>query len=356
MRHRMLALVAALAPLAAATFASAQPTAQFREWNRPIPPFRVAGPLYYVGVAQVTSLLLTTGQGHILIDGAFEQSAGRILDNVRTLGFKPEDVKVLLSTHAHLDHAGGLAEIKARTGARLYAGAPDAPLLARGGRGDFAFGDTLPFPPVTVDVPVKDGDLVELGGLTVRAIATPGHTMGCTSWSFTVDEGGKPLRVLVLGGTTAPGYRLIDNAAYPTIAADFERTFARLKNEAVGVFFEGHGFQFGLDEKRAGKRSFVDPEGYRVRIAEAGRAIREQLEKQRAAGQPAAAAPEAGKVNEARLGRVAPHAAEESGCRPLTAGSWARGSTRVFEPGEVLLCARLSALHQLLGPGRRSAR
>jgi metallo-beta-lactamase class B len=280
MRHRTLALVAALA---AAPLASAQPTAQFREWNRPIPPFRVAGPLYYVGVAQVTSLLLTTGHGHILIDGAFAESAGRILDNVRTLGFRPEDIKVLLSTHAHLDHAGGLAEIKARTGARLYAGAADAPLLARGGRGDFAFGDTLPFPPVTVDVPMKDGDVVELGGVTVRAIATPGHTMGCTSWSFTVDDGGKPLRVLVLGGTTAPGYKLVDNAAYPTIAADFERTFARLEGEAVDVFFEGHGFQFGLDEKRARKRSFVDPEGFRARIAEAERAIREALEQQRAA-------------------------------------------------------------------------
>jgi len=288
MRCRTSALAVALAVVGAASLAVAQPTPQFREWNRPVPPFRVAGTLYYVGVAQVTSLLLTTGQGHILIDGAFAESAGRILDNVRMLGFRPEDIKVLLSTHAHLDHAGGLAEIKARTGARLYAGAADASLLARGGRGDFAFGDTLPFPPVTVDVPVKDGDVVELGGATVRAIATPGHTMGCTSWSFTVDDGGKPLRVLVLGGTTAPGYTLVDNAGYPAIAADFERTFARLKNEAVDVFFEGHGFQFGLDEKRAGKRSFVDPEGYRARVAEAERAIREQIAKQRR-GQPAAA-------------------------------------------------------------------
>ena len=283
MRHRTPAVVAALAALGMASLAAAQPTAQFREWNQPIPPFRVAGPLYYVGVAQVTSLLLTTGQGHVLIDGAFEESGGRILDNVRTLGFRPEDIKVLLSTHAHLDHAGGLAGIKARTGARLYAGAADAPLLARGGRGDFAFGDTLPFPPATVDVPVKDGDVVELGGVAVRAIATPGHTMGCTSWSFTVEDGGKPLRVLVLGGTTAPGYRLVDNAAYPAIAADFERTFARLEDETADVFFEGHGFQFGLDEKRTGKRSFVDPEGYRARIAEAERAFRELLEKQRAA-------------------------------------------------------------------------
>ena len=277
-----LGFAALLAAICCATVVDAQQTAQFREWNQPIPPFRVAGPLYYVGVAQVTSLLLTTKQGHILVDGAFAESAGRILDNVRALGFRVEDVRVLLSTHAHLDHAGGLAEIKARTGARLYAGAADASLLARGGRGDFAFRDTLPFPPVTVDVPVKDGDVVELGGVAVRAIATPGHTMGCTSWSFAVEDGGKPLRVLVLGGTTAPGYDLVDNPAYPEIAADFERTFARLENEAVDVFFEGHGFQFGLDEKRSGQRSFVDPAGYRARIAEAARTVRGQVEEQRA--------------------------------------------------------------------------
>lgn len=284
-----LPLLLALAP---AVPTGAQPTETFRQWNRPIAPFRVAGPLYYVGVAQVTSLLLTTPQGHILIDGAFQESAARILDNVRSLGFRPEDVKVLLSTHAHLDHAGGLAEIKARTGARLYAGAADAALLARGGKGDFAFGDTLPFPPVTADVAVEDGDTVELGGLVVRALATPGHTMGCTSWAFTVDERGKPLRVLVLGGTTAPGYTLVDNARYPAVAADFERTFARLQAEAVDVFFEGHGFLCGLEEKRTGTRSFVDPEGYRARVAEAERAFRDQLEKQRvSAGKAGASRP-----------------------------------------------------------------
>jgi metallo-beta-lactamase class B len=270
-----------LAGTCAASVGHAQQTAQFREWNQAIPPFRIAGPLYYVGMANVTSLLVTTDRGHILIDGAFQESAARILDNVRALGFKPEDIKILLSTHAHTDHAGGLAEIKAKTGARLYAGAADAAQLARGGRGDFAFGDDLPFPPVTADVAMKDGDTLELGGVTVRAIATPGHTPGCTSWAFTIEDGGRPLRVLVAGGTTAPGYRLVDNPKYPQVAGDFERTFAKLKREPADVFFEGHGFFFGLDEKRAKKRPWIDPEGYQARVAEAERAFREQLEKQR---------------------------------------------------------------------------
>ncbi len=267
-----------LAPLA-----RAQATAQWREWNRPIPPFRIAGPLYYVGVESVTSLLVTTPAGHVLVDGGFAESAEIILANVRKLGFRPEDVKVLLSTHAHGDHAGGLAALKARTGAKLYAGAADVPLLARGGKGDFAFGDDIPYPPVTADVGVKDGETVTLGGLTVRAIATPGHTMGCTTWAFTVEDGGKPVRVVMIGGTSAPGYKLVDNAKYPGIVADYERTFARLAAEPGDLLLEGHGFAFGLEDKRAGRKPFVDAAAYQARVAEAAKAFREQLAKEKAA-------------------------------------------------------------------------
>lgn len=266
----------------------AQQTQTFREWNRPIPPFQVAGPLYYVGVAQVTSLLITTPKGHILIDGAFQESADRILENVRTLGFKPEEIRVLLSTHAHTDHAGGLAEIKARTGARLYAGAADAPLLARGGKQDFAFGDDLPFPPVDVDVAMTDSEQVTLGDVTVRALATPGHTKGCTSWIFTISDQGKPVRVIMVGGTSAPGYRLVGNEKYPEIVADYEHSFARLKAQSCDIFFEGHGFNFGLEEKRARQRSFIDPAGYQASLSRAEQAFRKQLDEQLAAAAKAA--------------------------------------------------------------------
>jgi metallo-beta-lactamase class B len=279
---RALALLLAALGLGSNATSRAQGSEEWREWNQPVAPHRIAGPLYYVGMAGVTSYLVTTSAGHILVDGAFRESAPRILDNVRALGFRPEEVRALLSTHAHADHAGGLAEIKEKTGARLYAGAADVPLLARGGREDFAFGDRIPFPPVTADVAVKDGDLVRLGDLAVRAIATPGHTMGCTSWAFTIEDGGRPLRVVVIGGTSAPGYRLVDNPKYPGIAADYEKTFARLKAEPAEIFLEGHGFAFALDERRAGRRPFVDPEGYRSRVAEAEKAFRDQVAKQRA--------------------------------------------------------------------------
>ncbi len=265
-----------------AAAAGAQQTATWREWNQPVAPFRIAGPLYYVGMAQVTSLLITTPKGHILIDGAFPESAEQILDNVRTLGFKPEDIRILLSTHAHIDHAGGLAAIKEKTRAALYAGAADVAALARGGKQDFAFGDDIAFPPVTADVAVKDGQEVTLGDVTVRAVATPGHTLGCTSWAFTIQADGKPLRVVMVGGTSAPGYKLVDNAKYPAIAADFERTFAKLKAMACDIFLEGHGFFFGLNEKMAQERSFVDPDGYQASLARAEQAFRQQLEKQRA--------------------------------------------------------------------------
>ncbi len=254
----------------------------FRDWNRPVPPFRIMGHLYYVGVAQVTSLLITTNKGHILIDGAFAESAPLILGNVSKLGFRPEDIKILLSTHAHQDHAGGLAEIKAKTKARLYAGAEDAPALARGGLQDFAFGDKLPFPPVAADVLVKDGDEVTLGDIVVRAIATPGHTRGCISWTFTLRENGKSLRVIMIGGMSAPDYQLVNNPKYPQIATDFATTFQKLQALECDIFLEGHGFNFGLEEKASGKRSFVDREGYRASIAKAEKAFRAQLQEQRA--------------------------------------------------------------------------
>ena len=236
-----------------------QSSPMFRAWNEPIEPFRVAGPLYYVGPKDVTSLLITTPEGLALIDGGFEESAPIVIGNLRKLGFRVEDVKILLSTHAHTDHAGGLAGLKAASGARLYAGAADVELLARGGLGDFAFGDSMPFPPVKADVAVRDGEEVALGGVRFRAIATPGHTKGCTSWAFTIDDGGVARRVVVIGGTTAPGYRLVGNSAYPEIADDFQATFRKLRSLEADIVFEGHGFSFDLEARRLGNRRFVEP-------------------------------------------------------------------------------------------------
>lgn len=270
----------------------ASPT--FREWNRPIEPFRVAGSLYYVGTENITSLLITTPSGHVLIDGGLEESAPIIIQNIRKLGFRVEDVAILLSSHAHADHAGGLARLKAASGARLYAGGADVELLARGGRGDFAFGDTLPFPAVKADVAVRDGEEVvvpEAGAkagtgagraaaIRFKAVSSPGHTKGCTTWTFTIDDNGTPRRVMMIGGTSAPGYRLVNNAAYATIVQDFEATFRRLRSLQADIVFEGHGFAFDLEARRQGKRPFVDPTTLAASVNKAEADFRKLLKEQ----------------------------------------------------------------------------
>jgi hypothetical protein len=148
----------------------------------------MVGNVYYIGASEIASFLIATSGGLIVLDGGFAETAPLILANIRSLGFDPHDVRILLNSHAHYDHAGGLAELKKATGAQLYAGRGDSALLARGGRGDFFFGERLPFPPVVVDHAVADGDRVVLGEDTLVAIATPGHTRGCTTWSTTVRD------------------------------------------------------------------------------------------------------------------------------------------------------------------------
>lgn len=265
-----------LAGALAALALHAQSTAEFRAMNTPVEPFRIVGELYYVGAANVTSLLIATPDGHILIDGGFPETAPLIHANLRKLGFRMRDVKALLSTHAHQDHAGGLAELKKLTRAKLYAGERDIGQLSRGGTGDFAFGDTMPFPPVTADVAVKEGDEVTVGNVTVRAVETPGHTKGCISWVFSIPDPqtGRTYKVVFIGGSTAPGYQLVNNEQYPEIVSDFEATFRKLRALECDILIEGHGFTFGLKEKMAGERSFVDPEGCRERIDVCERDVR----------------------------------------------------------------------------------
>jgi metallo-beta-lactamase class B len=270
----------------ALSLAAPQASAQFREWNQPIEPFRIAGPLYYVGPANITSLLVATPSGHVLVDGGLEETAPIVIENIRKLGFRVEDVRVILSTHAHTDHAGGLARLKAVTGAKLYAGAADVDLLARGGRGDFAFADTLPFPPVKADVAVEDGREITFGGLVIRAISTPGHTKGCTTWSFAVKDGETTRRVVMIGGTTAPGYTLVGNTSYPSIATDFEATFRKLRALPADIVLEGHGFAFDLEAKRTGRKPFVDTAAMKETADRAEAAFRKQLQEQQGASRP----------------------------------------------------------------------
>ncbi len=211
---------------AARSLARRQVEGWFRSMNRPFPPFRVIGNIHYVGASDTAVYLVTTPEGHILINSGFEATVPLIRDSVRTLGFRFEDIKILLASHAHVDHAGGHATVKEQTGARIVMSEPDAALLARGGRGDFlpASDEVVGYEPARADRIIHDGDTLTLGGVTLTAHLTPGHTRGCTTWTMTVDDGGKRRDVVFHGGTTIlPGVKLVDNPGYPGMADDYER-------------------------------------------------------------------------------------------------------------------------------------
>jgi len=236
-----------------------------RSWNQPVEPFRIVGNLYYVGASDITSYLITTPKGHIVIDGGFEETAPMILANIKTLGFDPKDVKILLSSHAHYDHAAGLAELKRVTGATFYAMAEDIPQHARGGLDDPHFGNKYPYPPIVADRILRDRSIVSLGGTTLTAHLTPGHTRGCTTWTTRIQG----LDVVFVGSPTTPFDRVLGNPAYPDLVSDYRRQFERLKSLEVDVFLASHGNFFDLEKKRAalgGRKQkgnpFVDREGY----------------------------------------------------------------------------------------------
>ena len=240
-----------------------------RAGNQPIAPFRIIGNIYYVGASDITSFLVVTPQGNILLDGGFVDTARQIESNVKTLGFRLEDTKFLLNSQAHFDHTGGLAELKKLSGAQMVASEGDAPMLESGGRGDPYFGDKYTFQPVHVDRRLRNGDTVRLGGTVMTAEVTPGHTPGCTTWTMTAEEGGKSFHVVFVCSTTVlPDIRLIDNTQYPDIAKDFEYTFRRLRQLPCDVFLGAHGGFFDLlgkiERMQRGDQPnpFIDPAGY----------------------------------------------------------------------------------------------
>ncbi len=284
MRWTALLSLCALFALRVST-AQAQATEEWRSWNQPVEPFRIAESLYYVGASDIASYLITTSEGHILIDGGFVETAPQIEANISKLGFKVEEVKILLNSHAHFDHAGGLAALKARSGAKLFASAPDATLLESGGKGDFRFGDEGQFPPVVVDRRLADGEAVTLGGATLTARLTPGHTRGATTWTFKAGS----FDVVLVSSASILDYRFVGKESYPGIAADFERTFAVLEALPVQIFLAPHGGFFDLAGKRERAASgmglrnpWVDPAGYKAWVARAKGAFLAAVESQKA--------------------------------------------------------------------------
>jgi metallo-beta-lactamase class B len=280
MNNRVIAIVI-LSGLMLTAKVPAQLDEPYRSWNQPVAPFHIIGNIYYVGVADVSSFLITTPQGHILLEGGFAETAPLIEKSIGELGFKLTDVKILLNSHAHFDHAGGLAELKQLTGAKLIVSEPEAEMLVRGGKGDFQYGDKLLFPPVKADQVVKDKDEIQLGGVTMTAHITPGHTKGCTTWTMKATEGGKSYDVVFMGSISIPGYKLMNNTNYPNIAADYAHSFEVLKTLTCDVFLAPHSFNFNLKKKMAKRNEqvnpFIDPEGYEKAIEQAEKDYKKQL-------------------------------------------------------------------------------
>ena len=262
------------------------------DWTEPFPPFRIAGNLYYVGSKGLANYLITTPQGHILINSDLEANVPLIQKSIEKLGFKFRDVKILLISHAHWDHDAGSASIKRLTGAKYMVMDADVPVVESGGRADFNYGNDPAtwYPPTSVDRVLHDGDTITLGDSTLVAHLTPGHTKGCTTWTMTVQEGGRRYEVVIVGSPNVnPGYRLIRNAEYPKIADDYERTFRVLKSLPCDIFLGAHGDYFGLVAKYArmkteGAAPFVDPKGYAAWIADRELAFRTELSKQKRIG------------------------------------------------------------------------
>lgn len=258
------------------------------KWNQPLAPYKVVSNIYYVGTNYLASYLITTPEGHILINPDYAESVPIIRRNVGKLGFHFSDIKIILISHAHDDHAAGCALAKKLTGAKLMVMDADAGVIEHGGAGDFQY--TTRWAPAKVDRILHDGDQVKLGGMVLTAHLTPGHTKGCTTWTMDVNDEGILLHVVIVGSPNVnPGYKLVNNRRYPQIASDYEKTFRVLKSLPCDVFLGAHGAYYNMDEKMkqmraGGPNPFVDPEGYRAYVAEREQAFQEKLKAQQQGG------------------------------------------------------------------------
>lgn len=255
-------------------------------WHEPFPAHQVIGNVYYVGSKDLATFLITTPEGHILINSGFERTVPLIQRSVESLGFKMSDVKILLASHAHSDHVAGHALLQKRTGAKVCVMRGDDQVIASGGKGQYLY-TTDRWEPCKVDRVLEDGDEVKLGGVCLVARSTPGHTRGCTTWTWRVEDGGKVHDIVVIGSPNVnPGFQLVDNQDYPEIADDFAKTFETLKSLPCDVFLGAHGGYYDMtaryDLLTTGRaNAFVNPGGYKKYVAEKEQAFRKTLAEQR---------------------------------------------------------------------------
>lgn len=260
---------------------------KYLKWDEPTEPTKIVGPLYFVGTLRLASWLFATSEGLILLNTAMPETSDRIVASIRKLGFRPEDIRILINGHAHSDYAGAFATIRELSEAQLAAMEPDVAQMENGGRSDFHYGSDwkiMGFPPAKVDRILRDGDTVKLGEVSLTAHNTPGHNRGATTWVTMLVNGGNAYTVVFIdGGGFNPGYRLARSPSYPGIEADYRRTHHRLELLKPDIWLGHHTEYFDLEGKgqRAlteGVSAWVDPEGYRRFVATQKRAFENEVD------------------------------------------------------------------------------
>jgi len=266
------------------------------KWDVPAEPVRIVGPLYFVGTQGLSSWLFVTSEGDILLNTGTPNSGPMIVDSIRKLGFKPEDIKIIINGHGHSDHAGAFAFFKKLTGAQIAIMQEDVAMIEDGGKSDFHYGrdwQIMGQPPVKVDRVLRDGDTVRLGEVVLTALHTPGHTKGATTWITTLVQDGKAYKVVFPDGAGFnPGYTVANPAEYPGIEADYRNTLHRLEMLHPDIWGGHHTEYFDLNGKRErakteGVNAWVDPEGYRRFIASKRRAFEDEVDAENGAPPPA---------------------------------------------------------------------
>jgi len=257
---------------------------KFLKWEDPAEPVRIIGPVYFVGTQGLGVFLFTTAEGHILMNTGMPSSGPMIVDSVRKLGFKPDDIKVMINGHAHIDHAGAFAYIKEKTGAQLAVMKDDVAAMESGDLNDFKYANDFAYPAIKVDRVLRDGDTVRLGDVLLTAYHTPGHTRGATTWIANIFADGKAYVVAFPDGAGFnPGYRLAKNPSYPGIAEDFRKTHHFLEMLKPDIWLAQHNEYYDLNGKRKraeseGVKAWIDPEGYRRFISGKKRAFEDEVD------------------------------------------------------------------------------
>ncbi len=264
-------------------------TAQFpvNEWNQPFKPFHIIGNVYYVGTNNLACYIIKTNAGLILLDTAMQESAPIVRANIEALGFKLKDIKIMLSSHAHFDHIAGHADMKAATGAKVYASKADAEIMESGGKKGF-HPLTPYYKPIKVDKILKDGATVRLGEVALTAHLIPGHTEGNTAWTMTVEENGQKYNVVFVGSMSInPGVRMVRNPTWAGVGKAYAKSFQTLQSLPCDVFLGPHAPFFAMEAKvqkmkaGASPNPFIDPQGYRNFIAGLEKSYQEQVQRER---------------------------------------------------------------------------